>query len=281
MAEIVGAFGVPHMPGSPGQVAKDPNGDTGRLFHAVRKHVDEVNPDVLIIFDTDHFATFFYNNMPTFAVGVAEQTIGPGTDDWPGLFCYFQEVPVNESLGRHLHGFGIGDGFDLTQTQEFSVDHSVIVPLHFLNSDDGRTMKRPMVPLWVNGIAPPLPMARRCYALGEMVQRAVEAWPSSLRVGIVASGAISGDIGSPKALDGMPGAAPDYDWLKTVVGHLEKGETNELLEAATSDRLAKSGNVTGEVLNWITLLGTVGGRKPRFIEPQLLGGNAYGAWRWD
>jgi hypothetical protein len=280
MAEIVGAFATPHMPGSPGLAEQHPGSDTAQLFGAVRSHVREVDPDVLVVFDTDHFATFFYDNMPTFAVGVAERTSGPGTDDWPGLTCYYNEVPLSEDLGRHIHATGIDHGFDLAQSQEFTVDHSIIVPLHFLNAEDGR-MKRPVVPVWVNGIAPPLPLAKRCYALGQMVRQAIDSWPSQLRVGIVASGAISGDIGGPKAIEGQPFGWPDEAWVTNVVERMRAGEIDELLHEATADRLRAAGNVSGEMLNWIALLGAVDGRRPRFLELQLTGGNAYGAWRWD
>jgi hypothetical protein len=282
MAEIVGAFGVPHMPNTPGQFAREGTSfEAGRLFMAVREHLEAVNPDVLVVFDTDHFATWFYDKMPTFAVGVAETTTGPGTDDWPGLVWY-DEVPMHESLARHLHTEGVHHDFDLMLTEEFTIDHSIIVPLHFLNAEmQELRMKRPMVPIWINGIAPPFPRAQRCYALGEMVRQVIEAWPSTLRVGVVASGAISGDIGGPRARDGQPAAPPDEEWVKRVVGHMEKGEITDLLNEATQDRLLQSGNVTGEMLNWIALLGLAGGRTPRFIEPSLSGGNAYGAWRWD
>ena len=62
---------------------------------------------------------------------------------------------------------------------------------------------------------------------------------------------------------------------------MRTGNVEDLLNAATRERLQRAGNVTGEVLNWIALLGTVGDRRPRQIEPQLRGGNAYAAWRWD
>ena len=63
MAEIVGAFATPHMPGSPGQAERQPQSDTAQLFGAVRSHVQSVDPDVLVVFDTDHFATFFYDRL--------------------------------------------------------------------------------------------------------------------------------------------------------------------------------------------------------------------------
>jgi len=66
---------------------------------------------------------------------------------------------------------GLEHGFDLSLTQEFTLDHSMLVPLHFLNPG----MRRPFVPLWINGVAHPLPLARRCHLLGTMV-RDVFAW---------------------------------------------------------------------------------------------------------
>ena len=42
-----------------------------------------------------------------------------------------------------------------------------------------------------------------------------------------------------------------------------------------------AGNVSGETLNWIALLGAIGKRQPVFLEPQPAQGHAYGVWRWD
>lgn len=277
MAEIVGAFGVPHMPTAPGEVARlGMQSETARLYDSVRKHVQAVDPDVFIVFDTDHFSVFFYDNLPTFAVGISDQTSGPGTDEWPGLPQH-DVIPVDAALAHHLLQSGIQEGFDLASTQEFNVDHSITVPLFFLNPD----MQAPMVPVWVNGIAPPLPLAKRCYALGGMVRQAVERWPEDIRVGVIASGALSGDIGGPRARDHSPSAVPDTEWVALVEQRITKGEINELLEEATADRLAKAGNVTGEVLNWITLLGLIGDRRAASYESQPGAGNAYAAWRWD
>ena len=70
---------------------------------------------------------------------------------------------------------GIEAGFDVGMTQNFSVDHSVAVPLHFLTPD----MNVPVMPFFISGHVPPLPSAQRCYALGQAVGRAIEAWPAN------------------------------------------------------------------------------------------------------
>jgi aromatic ring-opening dioxygenase catalytic subunit (LigB family) len=277
VAEIVGAFAVGHAPNAPGDVSRLGAGsEYAPLFAGVSEHLEAVDPDVIVMFDTDHFATFFYDNLPTFAVGIADHTSGPGTDRWPGLPSY-ENISVEESLARLVHKEGIEEGFDLAASFEFGVDHSIVVPLHFLNPG----MRRPIVPIWINGIAPPIPQARRCYDLGTMVQTAIRSWPKDLRVAVVASGSISGDIGGPRARDHQPSAAADGAWMHQVLGRLSRGEVSELLNEATTERIAAAGNVSGELLNWIALLAVVGEHRPAFLEAQLDAGFAYAAWRFD
>ena len=276
MATIVGAFGVPHMPTSPGDCAANPDSLTAHAFAAVRAHVDEIDPDVLLVFDTDHFHHWFYDRLPAFAVGVALSTDGPGTDDWPGE-ARFEVIPVHEDLASHVYASGLSAAFDLTLSQEFQVDHSITVPVHFLDATDG-VVQRPIVPVWINGIAPPFPLASRCRDLGGMVAAAVAGYPSNARVGIVASGAISGDIGGAHARPGSPMAPPDQAWLGDVEGWLREEQLDALVAAATPGRLRAAGTVSGECLNWIALLGAVGGRPPTFLQMDTYGGNAFAAW---
>jgi gallate dioxygenase len=276
MASIVGAFGVPHMPTSPGDCAANPDSLTARAFAAVRRHVDEIDPDVLLVFDTDHFHQWFYDRLPAFAVGVADRTDGPGTDDWPGE-ARFDHIPVDEALASHVYASGISAAFDLTLSEEFQVDHSITVPVHFLDTRSG-VVERPIVPVWINGIAPPFPLASRCRDLGAMVSAAIAAYPANTRVGLVASGAISGDIGGAHARPGSPMAPPDEAWLADVEGWVREEQLDALVAAATPDRLRAAGNVSGECLNWIALLGAISGPPPTFLHMDTFGGNAFAAW---
>jgi gallate dioxygenase len=54
-----------------------------------------------------------------------------------------------------------------------------------------------------------------------------------------------------------------------------------LIAEATEHQLLKAGNVGGELLNWIAMLGAIGNRRPTFVAPQLQNGHAYGIWRWN
>jgi Catalytic LigB subunit of aromatic ring-opening dioxygenase len=142
-------------------------------------------------------------------------------------------------------------------------------------------MDIPIVPVFINGIVHPLPAARRCYALGQMLRHAVESLPNHTRVAVLGSGSFSLDVGGPLSPRGAYSGVPDADWTRSILGYLRNGKADDLLNAATSERLARAGNVAGELLNWIAMLGVIGSQKPRFLEPQMEHGHAYGVWRWD
>jgi aromatic ring-opening dioxygenase catalytic subunit (LigB family) len=275
MAEIVAAFGVPHTPAYPKLVEREgPDCKVAQMFRAVREHLEAVQPDIVLVFDSDHINTFFFDNWPTFLVGTAPEFEAPN-DESTGLPR--RTVTGHEALGRQVYTSGISDGFDLSLSRRFDVDHSVLVPLHFLTPD----MQMPVVPLFINGLAPPLPAAKRCFALGQAVRAAVDRWPVDARVAILASGSFSLDL---NGLFGRPGSTmgvPDPEWVKRVARHLANATIPELLEEATSEQLARAGNIGGEVLNWIALLGTLDRRKAAFVEPDAASGHAYAAWRWD
>jgi hypothetical protein len=275
MGEIVAGFGVPHTPMFPGLVARQgPQCETAQLYNNVAQHLAAVNPDVLVVFDSDHLNTFFLNNYPNLCVGVTAQTEGPN-DGTPDLPHY--SVPVAEQLAMHVYGFGLQNGFDFALSQEFEVDHSILVPLHFLRP----AMDIPIIPLFVNGLVNPLPGARRCYALGKMVRDAVQALPDGVKVAFLGSGSFSLDVGGPLAPGGRYSGVPDPGWVREILSALRAAHIDDLLNAATSERMAGAGNVAGELLNWIAMLGAVGDRAPVFLEPQMEQGHAYGVWRWD
>ena len=78
MAKIVLAVRVPHPPrlvreiqDAPGQLPAE------ALMGQVRRHVEKAAPDIIIEIDSDHFVNFFYDNVPAFCVGLAEEAEGP------------------------------------------------------------------------------------------------------------------------------------------------------------------------------------------------------------
>jgi len=275
MARIVAGFGVPHTPVFPFFVKRDgPDCETAKLFAAQKEQLAAARPDVIVMFDTDHLNTFFLDNLPIFAVGVDKAFTGP--NDEPREMPIYT-IPSAVDLAAHIRKAVVEDGFDAALTQHFSVDHSVAVPLHFLTPD----MSIPVIPFFISGHLPPLPPARRCYALGQAVARAIAAWPAALRVVIMGSGSFSLEVAGPRMAPGRTDGVPDPDWALRVIKYLEQQQIEKLISEATPYQLLKAGNVGGELLNWIAMLGAIGDRKPNYVAPQMQNGHAYGVWRWD
>jgi gallate dioxygenase len=272
MAVVVGAIGLPHNPNFPELVAREgASCDTAQSYRKAAAALEALRPDIILIFTTDHLNTFFFENLPIFALGVADQFGGPN-DEVPTLS--HRIVPSRASLARHLHSQAVTEDFDLALVQEFEIDHSVIVPLHFLTP----SLRVPVIPIFVSAHNPPRPSARRCFALGAAVARAVRSWPEPLRVLTVGSGSFSFDVHGHLSPPGRPVGVPDPAWAERVREHLRRNSISDLMEETTAERFARAGNVSGELLNWIAMLGTLGAQKLAWIRAEPQFGNSYAVW---
>ena len=72
--------------------------------------------------------------------------------------------------------------------------------------------------------------------------------------------------------------SPDLEWVQRILDLMRVGSIDDLVREATTPRMARAGNVAGELLNWIAMLGAIGNRPPEFLEPQIEEGHAYGFW---
>jgi gallate dioxygenase len=272
IAEIVGGFGVPHNPHFPLWVADGAPAaaEIERMYGGVAEQLRHVRPDVLIVFTADHYNMFFETCVPIFAIGVAESAAG--ASDYPQLPR--RVVPIAADLARRLHGHAVHAGFDVGMSQELELDHTIIAPLGFLFADD----VPPIVPVFVNGLIPPLPSARRCLALGRAIADAVRAAPEPLRVAVVASGSFSLEIGGPRISETSHTGVPAPEWVDRVMALLGEGAVAQLVDEATEERLAHAGNAGGELLEWIAMLGTIAPSRPAFLDVQPAFGHAYAAW---
>jgi hypothetical protein len=80
---------------------------------------------------------------------------------------------------------------------------------------------------------------------------------------------------------GRADGVPDPEWCARVIKLMEGQQIDTLIKESTQHRMLKAGNVGGELLNWIAMLGAIGNRKPNSIAPQMQNGHAYGVWRWN
>jgi hypothetical protein len=272
MATIVGAIGVPHNPNFPELVARQGIAcETAQSYHRAAADFAALRPDAAVIFTTDHLNTFFFENLPLLAIGVGEEFAGPN-DEVPTVT--HRKVPSSAAFARHLHAAGVAAGFDLSLVQDFEVDHSTIVPLHFLEP----ALRVPVIPIFISTHFAPRPTARRCFALGEAVRAAVQSWPAPLRVVVIGSGSFSFDVHGHLSPPGRLVGVPDPAWAQRVAEHLQRNAIAALIEEATPERFSRAGNVSGETLNWIAMLGTTDGQKLDWLRPEPEFGNSYAVW---
>jgi 2,3-dihydroxyphenylpropionate 1,2-dioxygenase len=175
-----------HAPGITGRAhMADPN-LTAEFFSAYRGLAGELRaakPDALIIVAAEHFANFFMNNMPAFALGMADSYTGPIEDPtWLGIPQ--TQVPGNAALSLRLLS-EMMQSVDLAYAEEWQFDHGIMVPLHFLTP----SYDLPVIPININCQGPPLAPLHRAWALGEALRRAADRLPE--RIAVVGTGGIS------------------------------------------------------------------------------------------
>src|SRR5690242_8066645 len=78
MARALLGIGAPHTPFFPSiaKVQGDKSAMAGR-FSRLRREFEQASPDLIVMFTTDHFISFFLDNMPTFCVGTFAEADGP------------------------------------------------------------------------------------------------------------------------------------------------------------------------------------------------------------
>jgi hypothetical protein len=237
----------------------------------VRAELEKHRPDVIVLIDTDHFNTFYFDNYPTFGVGVDHRFYGPIDDV---VLMPPRTMPSHKELARHIHDGLVYQDFDASFVTNYKVGHSFCVPLYFLTP----ALNTPVIPIFLNGHLPPMPSAARCYAFGKALRQAIRSWPGDLRVEVIGTGSFSLEVAGPLMLPGENFGVPDIGWAKRVIELMTAGRMPELIEEATEARMLAAGNVGGELLNWIAMIGAIGNDTASWIDLQEVRGHAYGAW---
>ncbi len=150
---------------------------------------------------------------------------------------------------------GLAAGVDFAYSHEIESWDELAVPLHFLTPDGNL----PVVPLYTNCAAPPLPTPRRCHDVGGHVGAFIRTRPAAERVALVASGGISHWVGTPETGRINP------EWDHWVLDHIARGDIEPLLRLTHDEIERDGGNGGQEIRNWIALLGAVPGWKGELL----------------
>lgn len=296
MADIVAAFGVTHA------VIMIRTWERASRAHrdAVRAGYDEVarrlraaQPDVVLMVGGDHFQSFFLDNMPAFCLGVDGRCVGQGDGGLPRY-----DLAVHAGLAHGLLTGLIDEGFDLAFARSLPADHAFMTPVHMIFPQ----ADLPIVPLFQNCTAPPLPTVARCLALGGAIRRVLAGIEPDLRVALIGTGGLShavplvdwrtlgddpvgrdwlafmsaGRQGVDPAVqqrlagevvrwgcEGLGRISEDFD--RELLAWMQAGEYARLagLDAATIGR--RGGNGAQEIRNWATVMGAMPGTRGQLL----------------
>ncbi len=175
-----------HAPGITGRAHLADPDDRDALyaaFDAMRRDLEATEPDALVIIAAEHFANFFMNNMPSFAIGMADHYRGP-IEDAAWLRIPKFTAPGDRQLSERVIK-EVMETVDVSYAEEWLFDHGIAVPLHFLTP----RFDLPVIPVNINCQGPPLTPLHRAWALGEALRRAADGLPE--RLAIVGTGGIS------------------------------------------------------------------------------------------
>jgi len=206
----------------------------------------ETKPDALIVIAAEHFANFFMDNMPAYAIGMADQYDGPIEDPgWLGIER--TRVPGNADLSRRLIAEAMND-VDVAFAEEWKFDHGIMVPLHFLTP----RFDLPVIPVNINCQGPPLTPLKRAWAFGAALRRACDAVPE--RIALVGTGGISHWPATPDS--GKINEAWDRDFLDRWA----RNDREALLDYTDSATYRDAGQGGFEIRTFIAVAAAARGR---------------------
>lgn len=242
-----------------------------------RKRIEAFAPELVLLFSPDHYNGFFYDIMPSFCIGTAAHAIGDfGTAEGDLL------VPAD--LAEAAAQFVMDAGVDTALSHKMQVDHGFAQPLEFLL---GGLDKVPVIPVFINSVAVPLPSFERARLLGDALGR----YAASLnkRVLIIGSGGLSHQPPVPelvnvnahmrdrmlgsgrnlptdereartqRVIDAARGFVNDQnsllplnpEWDQWFLDLLATGQMSELDTISNQDVSEKAGKSAHEVKNWV------------------------------
>jgi aromatic ring-opening dioxygenase catalytic subunit (LigB family) len=175
-----------HAPGITARAEKADTQTRQALHKALYTMGDDIRstkPDALVVVAAEHFANFFMNNMPAYALGMCDSYDGP-IEDPAWLRIPHRHVRGNAGLSRRLIG-EVQKTVDVAYAEEWRFDHGIMVPLHFLDPENELTI----IPANINCQGPPLTPLARAWTFGEALRRAADTVPE--RIALVCTGGIS------------------------------------------------------------------------------------------
>ncbi len=235
----------------PGITARREMADPGHreqmeaAYERLRLALEASRPDMLVIVAAEHFANFFMDNMPSFALGMADYYEGPIEDsEW--LRIPRRRVPGHKDLSRRLID-GLMQHVDISYCEEWKFDHGIMVPLHLLCPHN----RLPVIPVNINCQCPPMAPLHRVYAFGQALRQVCEWMPE--RVAVLSTGGLSHWPCTPDS------GAINEAWDREFLRHWMRNDRERLLAYTDEEIYRDAGQGGYEIRTYIAMAGLAGG----------------------
>lgn len=254
MARIVGCVNTSHVPSIGKALAHGLQQDPYWApffdgFPPIHRWLEDIRPEVAVVFYNDHGLNFFLDKMPTFAVGAGPEYVNG--DEGQGI-PNFPPFAGDEELSWQLINHLVDHDFDITICQEMMVDHAFALPLKLLFPNKDRCPVT-TVPIAINTVLYPFPSARRCAALGKAVGDAIRAWDEDRRVLVIGTGGLSHQLEGERA--GHLNREFDLKFLDSLV----QKDPNWVTRFSSEDIIEEVGTAGLELIMWVAARNTLQG----------------------
>lgn len=269
---LVGAYACSHaglMITRRGTGDADSEGRVFAAFQQMGAELQDLRPDAVIVFATDHQQLFRLDHVPMFTIGTSPIARGLGDAGIPA-----KDYPLPQEIAGTLLLGALDEGIDLAYSEDMGIDHSFVTPL--LLALDEQVL--PIVPIVQNCNVPPRPTLRRSHEVGRLLRKVVDERLQDARIAVIGTGGLSHWVGSPERQAfmrrpvgtriGDMGRYPvelgdvgeineefDRDFLQ-VIG---SGRVDSLIGEWTDERIeVAAGNGALELRNWLSAAGLAG-----------------------
>jgi protocatechuate 4,5-dioxygenase beta chain len=257
VAELVAVIASTHHPfyyrasTATGEDRPDFADEWVRKIESFRETLTKARPDVLVMVGSDHFHQLWLDNMPQFLVGKAPVYDANFYNEEREFGLPKMLLAGHEDLSAYLLREGLDAGFDLAFSNELRVDHSITCPIITLRPE----ADLPIVPIYTNIFAPPLPQPKRFVQLGRTIRQLIESWPENKRVAVIGTGHLSLELGGPRQF-GAHGPDPQFD--QKAVEWISSGDIEGCLAEVSLDSLHLPGNATHGFMDFMLMMGVAG-----------------------
>ncbi|MFJ5958620.1 hypothetical protein ACIQC5_21995 [Paenarthrobacter sp. NPDC092416] len=230
-----------------------------RKVEAYRETLTAAEPDILVMVGADHFHQFFLDNYPTFMIGKQEKYDATFYNEERefGIPKYVLDGDVDFS--NFMHQGLMDHGFDFSFSHELKIDHSIICPIITVRPD----ADLPVIPIYTNIFAPPLPSPKRFWDLGRAIRQVIDEYPTEKKVAAIGTGHLSLELGGPRQF-GEHGPDPEFD--RQAIEWLSTGNIEAILENVTHESMSGSGNATHGFMDLILMMGIAGPENADYVD---------------